>query len=159
MFKTSLFTLTAGALLVAGNAFAATVYQFSTTQGSSGYTPGDVSTSAAANVVAPDGGSELDDGAVGLNRFLNDQWSGFSLSSSNGTVLDNATEFGTGYWELTVSAATGFKLDLDSLSFGSARGGSSEFAANLRNGLAFNLPIVLLGGAAMAIYVFKTFFA
>ncbi|MDX1679512.1 MAG: hypothetical protein R3242_02165 [Akkermansiaceae bacterium] len=41
----------------------------------------------------------------------------------------------------------------------SARGGSSEFVANLRNGFAFNLPIVLLGGAAMAIYVFKTFFS
>jgi len=41
----------------------------------------------------------------------------------------------------------------------SRQGASSEFAANLRNGLAFNLPIVLLGGAAMAIYVFKTFFA
>ena len=36
--------------------------------------------------------------------------------------------------------------------------GSGEFTANLRNGLAFNLPIVLLGGAAMALYVFKTFF-
>jgi len=37
--------------------------------------------------------------------------------------------------------------------------GSGEFMAHLRNGFAFNLPIVLLGGAAMAIYVFKTFFA
>lgn len=36
--------------------------------------------------------------------------------------------------------------------------GSSEFAANLRNGFAFNLPVVLLGGAAMALYIFKTFF-
>jgi len=36
--------------------------------------------------------------------------------------------------------------------------GSSEFTANLRNGLAFNLPIVLLGGGAMAIYIFKSFF-
>jgi len=41
----------------------------------------------------------------------------------------------------------------------SRQGGSSEFAAHLRNGFAFNLPILLLGGAAMAIYVFKTFFA
>lgn len=36
---------------------------------------------------------------------------------------------------------------------------SGEFMANLRNGFAFNLPIVMLGGAAMAIYVFKTFFS
>lgn len=41
----------------------------------------------------------------------------------------------------------------------SGRSGSGEFAANLRNGLAFNLPILILGGGAMAIYVFKTFFA
>lgn len=38
-------------------------------------------------------------------------------------------------------------------------GGSGEFAAHLRNGFAFNLPIVLLGGAAMALYVFRTFFS
>ena len=36
---------------------------------------------------------------------------------------------------------------------------SGEFMANLRNGFAFNLPIVILGGGAMALYVFKTFFA
>jgi hypothetical protein len=33
--------------------------------------------------------------------------------------------------------------------------GTSEFFANLRNGFAFNLPIVLLGGAALAIYLLK----
>jgi hypothetical protein len=34
-------------------------------------------------------------------------------------------------------------------------GGSSEFMANLRNGFAFNLPIVLLGGIALAVYLTK----
>lgn len=34
-------------------------------------------------------------------------------------------------------------------------GGSSEFMANLRNGFAFNLPIVLLGGVALAVYLTK----
>ncbi len=33
--------------------------------------------------------------------------------------------------------------------------GSSEFAANLRNGFAFNLPILLLGGAALVVYFLK----
>lgn len=33
--------------------------------------------------------------------------------------------------------------------------GSSEFITNLRNGFAFNLPIVVLGGAALAIYLLK----
>jgi len=32
---------------------------------------------------------------------------------------------------------------------------SGEFVSNLRNGLAFNLPILLLGGAALVIYLLK----
>ena len=36
---------------------------------------------------------------------------------------------------------------------------NGEFMANLRNGFAFNLPVVLLGGAAMALYVLKNFFS
>jgi chromosome segregation ATPase len=38
----------------------------------------------------------------------------------------------------------------------SRNSGSGEFAANLRNGFAFNLPIMLLGGAALVIYLIKT---
>jgi chromosome segregation ATPase len=34
-------------------------------------------------------------------------------------------------------------------------GGSSEFMANLRNGFAFNLPIVVLGGVALLVYLTK----
>lgn len=33
--------------------------------------------------------------------------------------------------------------------------GNSEFMANLRNGFAFNLPILILGGAALALYLLK----
>jgi len=33
--------------------------------------------------------------------------------------------------------------------------GSSEFFANLRNGFAFNLPVVLLGVGALAVYLLK----
>ena len=33
--------------------------------------------------------------------------------------------------------------------------GSSEFMANLRNGFAFNLPIVVLGGLALVVYLSK----
>lgn len=36
---------------------------------------------------------------------------------------------------------------------------SGEFMANLRNGFAFNLPILLLGGGALALYVIKTFYS
>jgi DNA repair exonuclease SbcCD ATPase subunit len=34
-------------------------------------------------------------------------------------------------------------------------GAASEFMANLRNGFAFNLPVLVLGGAALAIYLLK----
>ncbi len=34
-------------------------------------------------------------------------------------------------------------------------GGSSEFSTNLRNGFAFNLPILILGGLALAVYLIK----
>ena len=36
-----------------------------------------------------------------------------------------------------------------------AHGASSEFMSNLRNGFAFNLPVLLLGGAAVVIYLLK----
>lgn len=36
-----------------------------------------------------------------------------------------------------------------------SRNGSSEFTTQLMSGLAFNLPIVLLGGAALIIYLMK----
>ena len=36
-----------------------------------------------------------------------------------------------------------------------AHGASSEFVSNLRNGFAFNLPVLLLGGAAVVIYLLK----
>ncbi len=38
-------------------------------------------------------------------------------------------------------------------SAGVRRAGNSEFAANLRNGFAFNLPLVVLGGLALLIYL------
>ena len=36
-----------------------------------------------------------------------------------------------------------------------SRNGSSEFTTQLMNGLAFNLPIVVLGGAALIVYLIK----
>lgn len=40
-------------------------------------------------------------------------------------------------------------------SAGSRRAGSSEFMTNLRNGFAFNLPLVVLGGLALFVYLAK----
>ena len=34
-------------------------------------------------------------------------------------------------------------------------GANSEFMVNLRNGFAFNLPIVALGGLALVVYLIK----
>ena len=42
-----------------------------------------------------------------------------------------------------------------SAKIGRFSGSGSEFSANLRNGLAFNLPVVLLGGAALVVYLLK----
>jgi chromosome segregation ATPase len=38
---------------------------------------------------------------------------------------------------------------------GGRRAGSSEFVMNLRNGFAFNLPLVVLGGLALLVYLAK----
>ena len=112
---------------VVGNADAAMLYEFSTTRSATGtYDPTLVTTTAAANVIAPNGGTELDDGVVGLDLFDNKGWDGFSLGNMNGNLsIDNEAEFATAYFELTVSADAGYTLDLDSLSLNSARGGST----------------------------------
>jgi len=60
-----------------------------------------------------------------LARFWNSEWNGFDTSANNGTSIDNAGEFATGFWALTVSADTGYDLNLTSLTFGAARGGTS----------------------------------
>jgi len=115
----------------AGTAGAGVIYKFSTVDaagpdGDNGYVASDVSIDAIdLNVVAPADGAELAAGNVGLDRFWNSEWAGFDTSSINGTAIDNATEFDTGYWSLTVSAKPGYQLDLTSLDFGAARGGSS----------------------------------
>lgn len=127
--------LVAGAIaavfaVAAGSASASVIYQFSTGNssppGDDGYDASFVSIDAIdLNVTAPADGTELAAGNTGLNRFWNSEWAGFDTSAANGTAIDNATEFSTGYWELTVSAKPGYRLDLTSLGFGAARGGTS----------------------------------
>ncbi|MGE9267879.1 MAG: hypothetical protein ACQKBY_07260 [Verrucomicrobiales bacterium] len=110
----------------------ATLYSFSTANAAipntndDGYDASVVSISSAANITGPVDGTGLATGNNGLNRFWNSEWAGFSVSSTNGTSLDDSTEFNTGYFELTITAAAGYQLNLESLDFGSARGGSSE---------------------------------
>jgi hypothetical protein len=78
-----------------------------------------------ANVVSPFDGASLAAGNTGLNRFWNSEWAGFTLSSPNGPAIDSAAEFATGYYTLTVSAAAGNALNLESLTFNSAEGGTT----------------------------------
>ncbi|HSI34379.1 MAG: PEP-CTERM sorting domain-containing protein [Phycisphaerae bacterium] len=116
-------------VVAAAPARAAVVYQFTTANSSTapnddGYVAGDVSIVADPNVAAPTDGTELAAGAVGLSRFWNSEFAGFSLASANGPTIDNATEFGTGYFSWTVTATAGNVMDLTSLDFGSAVGGS-----------------------------------
>ena len=106
---------------------AATLYQFTTADATlnpdDGYDPAVVTITSAPGVSGPADGTALAAGNNGLVRFFNTEWAGFSLSSNNGPAIDNATEFGTGYFTWTVSGQPGQKLDLTSLDFNSARGG------------------------------------
>jgi hypothetical protein len=128
LFVAGVFAVTGA--MTAGPASASAIYQFSTGDSTlvpdDGYDASFVSIDAIdLNVTAPADGTELAAGNTGLNRFWNSEWAGFDVSAGNGTAIDNATEFGTGYWALTVSAKPGYQLDLTSLDLGAARGGTS----------------------------------
>ena len=108
---------------------AAILYQFTTANSSSapnddGYVATDVTIMAAPNVIGPVDGTALALGNTGLGRFWNSEFAGFSLAVGNGNTLDNSTEFNAGYFTWTVSAVGENVLNLNSLDFGSAVGGS-----------------------------------
>jgi len=116
-----------GAMLVVHAASAADLYKFSTTDSNvpandDGYDPAAVSITADPNVSGPTDGTALAAQNVGLSRFWNTEFAGFSASSANGTTLES-TEFGTGYFQFTLSGLNAAKLRLSSLAMASARGG------------------------------------
>lgn len=107
----------------------AILYEFttansSTAPGDDGFVPADVTITTVPNVIGPADGTALVAGSTGLARFWNSEFAGFSLSAGNANTIDNSTEFNTGYFTWTVSAAPGSVLNLTSLNFGSAVGGS-----------------------------------
>jgi len=107
----------------------AILYQFTTTDSNvpandDGYDPAAVSILKDSAVNGPADGTSLGAGNVGLSRFFNTEFAGFSLASGNGNTIDNATEFATGYFQYTITANPGSKLNLMSLDFGSAVGGT-----------------------------------
>jgi hypothetical protein len=105
-----------------------------------GYDASLVTITLAPNIIAPATGVDLAAGSVGLNRFWNSEWAGFTLSSANGPDIDNATEFATGYFTWTVAATAGQSLNLSSLTFNSAPGGTS-------NARGFDLYAAVNGGS------------
>jgi hypothetical protein len=115
------------AILIVPAANADVLYKFSTpdatiTPTDDGYDPTIVTITADPNVSASANGTALAAGNVGLNRFWNSEWAGFTLSSANNTTLEES-EFGTGYYQLTLTGANGAKLNLMNLALNSARGG------------------------------------
>ena len=119
--------LVAAGLMLAGNATAQVLYRFNTPDATlspdDGFDPAVVTITADPNIVGPASGAELITGNVGLARCWNTEWAGFSMSSDNGTTIDNADEFNTRYFTWTVSARSGYMLNLASLDFNAARGG------------------------------------
>jgi hypothetical protein len=117
-----------GSMLV-GSAQAAVLHSFSTANANltpdDGYDPAVVNIVADANVTAPASGAALAAGNTGLARFWNTEWAGFSLTSANALTIDDATEFATGYLTWTVAANPGYELNLTSLTFPSAQGGTT----------------------------------
>ena len=134
---------------------AAILYQFTTADSTTapnddGFVAADVVIAVAPGVIGPVDGTALALGKTGLNRIWNSEFAGFSLSSTNGNAIDNATEFNTGFFTWTVSATPGNLLNLTSLNFGSGVGGSGtrgfEIYAEV-NGGAFefgDLPILAI---------------
>jgi hypothetical protein len=117
--------------LQASCAQADVIYQFSTADASTpvnddGYDPAVVSIAMHADVSGPADGTALAAGSNGLARFWNSEWAGFSLSSSNGGTIDSQAEFNTGFWTLTIAADPGYLLNLSSLTFKAAVGGSGD---------------------------------
>ena len=115
------------AILIVRAASADTLYKFSTpdaaiTPVDDGYDPSIVTITADPNLSGPADGTALAAGNVGLNRFWNSEWAGFTLSSANNTTLEES-EFASGYYQLTLSGANGGKLNLVNLALNSARGG------------------------------------
>ena len=114
------------AVLIGLPAGAANLFSFSTPDATlspdDGYDPTVVAITADPNVSGPANGTDLANGKVGISRFWNTEWAGFSVSSGNGTTLESG-EFGTGYFQLTLTGASGAKLSNLGISFNSARGG------------------------------------
>lgn len=118
-------------LLIAGVAQADVVYKASTTQASDGYDPSAVTIATATGVTGTDAANF--GAGVSMSTTLNKEaWSGsatgggFDFADAAQANYDAVTNsFSGGYQTFTVTADAGKTLDLTSLDFGIARGGTS----------------------------------
>lgn len=150
-YQRSFFTvlIACGVLFAASSAHADVLYEFGTTQKTDGqgFDASLVTAGQAANVSGP-AASEVADGATGLDRFWNSEWDGFSLLGASETDASDLSDFDDEFFTFTIAADSGFTLNLTSLDFDSARGGSSgtrgfEVYADV-NGNAITIADLLL---------------
>jgi len=96
-----------------------------------------------------------------IQKFNPESWSRDHLSEklekASMTIDMAADEYdqAAAHFEGSRSGAIFGRASKRGRSAGSRRAGSSEFMANLRNGFAFNLPLVVLGGLALFVYLAK----
>jgi hypothetical protein len=96
-----------------------------------------------------------------IQKFNPESWSRDHLSEklekASMTIDIAADEYdqAAAHFEGSRSGAIFGRASKRGRSAGSRRAGSSEFVANLRNGFAFNLPLVVLGGLALLVYLAK----
>jgi vacuolar-type H+-ATPase subunit I/STV1 len=96
-----------------------------------------------------------------IQKFNPESWSRDYLSEklekASMTIDIAADEYdqAAAHFEGSRSGAIFGRASKRGRSAGSRRAGSSEFVANLRNGFAFNLPLVVLGGLALLVYLAK----
>lgn len=93
-----------------------------------------------------------------IQKFNPEQWTRENLSDK----LERATMAADIATDEYDQAAAHFENSRSGAIFGrpskrgrTTRGGSSEFSLNLKNGFAFNLPIIALGSIALFIYLMK----
>ena len=96
-----------------------------------------------------------------IQKFNPESWSRDHLSEklekASMTIDIAADEYdqAAAHFEGSRSGAIFGRASKRGRSAGGRRAGSSEFVANLRNGFAFNLPLVVLGGLALLVYLAK----
>jgi len=96
-----------------------------------------------------------------IQKFNPESWSRDHLSEklekASMTIDIAADEYdqAAAHFEGSRSGAIFGRASKRGRSTGVRRAGNSEFAANLRNGFAFNLPLVVIGGLALLVYLAK----